>query len=152
MLVNNYSFSKAVYHLLILLGLSTGSIVSGIIPEISTEKVSFSNHVLAQSVSDGDLKKYAQAAIEIENLRVTTLGNIENIVGKSKPSQLNCYQEDTFNQLPSNARTIAESYCQQSEAIVKKHGLSNTQFNQIHQQVRNNPTLKQKVQGMIGQM
>lgn len=152
MLVNNYSFSKAVYHLLILLGLSTGAIVSGIIPEIHGQTITFNNHVVAQSVSDGDLKKYAQVAIEIETLRVTTLTNIESILGKSKPSQLNCYQEDTFNQLPSNARTIAESYCQQSEAIVKKHGLTNTQFNQIHQQVRNNPTLKQKVQTMIGQM
>ncbi|WP_017294710.1 DUF4168 domain-containing protein [Geminocystis herdmanii] len=152
MLVNNYSFSKTVYQILILLGLSTGAIVFGVIPEINSQTITFNNHVVAQSVSDGDLKKYAQAAIEIENLRVTTLSNIESIVGKSKPSQLNCYQENTFNQLPSNARNIAENYCQQSEAIVKKHGLTNTQFNQIHQQVRNNPTLKQKVQTMIGQM
>jgi hypothetical protein len=108
--------------------------------------------VSAQNVSDADLKKYAQAAIEIENLRVTTLANIENIVGKSKPNQLNCYQENTFNQLPNSARNIAENYCEQSETIVKKHGLTNTQFNQIHQQVRSNPTLKQKVQSMIGQM
>jgi hypothetical protein len=152
MLVNNYSFSKTVYHLLILLGLSTSAIVLGIVPEIQRQTITLNNSAVAQSVSDEDLKKYAQAAIEIENLRVTTLSNIESIVGKSKPSQLNCYQEGTFNQLPSNARNIAENYCQQSEAIVRKHGLSNTQFNQIHQQVRNNPTLKQKVQSMIGQM
>lgn len=152
MLVNNYSLSKTVYHILILLGLSTGAIVLGVVPEINTQTITFNNHVSAQNVSDADLKKYAQVAIEIETLRVTTLTNIESIVGKSKPSQLNCYQENTFNQLPNNARTIAESYCEQSEAIVKKHGLTNTQFNQIHQQVRNNPALKQKVQAMIGQM
>lgn len=152
MLLNNYSLSKTVYHILILLGLSSSAIVFGVIPEIHEQTITFNNHVLAQNVSDGDLKKYAQAAIEIENLRVTTLASIESIVGKSKPNQLNCYQEGIFNQLPNNARTIAESYCEQSETIVKKHGLTNTQFNQIHQQVRNNPTLKQKVQAMIGQM
>lgn len=152
MLINNYSLSKTVYHILILFGLSSSAIVLGIVPEINTQTIAFSNRVLAQNISDADLKKYAQAAVEIENLRVTTLTNIEGIVGKSKPSQLNCYQENAFHQLPNNARTIAESYCEQSETIVKKNGLTNAQFNQIHQQVRNNPSLKQKVQGMIGQM
>lgn len=156
MLTNNYTVNlmKTGYHLLILLSLSTSAIAIGIIPEINwqSKTISISNHAIAQNVSDEDLRKYAQAAIEIEGLRKTTLSNIENIVGKSKPNQLNCNQEEKFNQLPDNARSLAVNYCSQSENIVKKHGLNNTQFNQIHQQVRQNPALKQKLQAIIGQM
>lgn len=152
MLVNNHSFLKTASHILILLGLSSISIVSGLTPEIKGQTITFNHQAVAQSVSDADLRKYAQAAMEIETLRVSTLANIQSIVGNSKPSQLNCHQEDSFNQLPNNARSIATNYCEQSEAIVRKHGLTNTQFNQIHQQVRQNATLKQKVQSMIGQM
>jgi hypothetical protein len=156
MLTNNYTVNlmKTGYHLLILLSLSTSAIAIGIIPEINwqSKTISINAHAIAQDVSDEDLRKYAQAAIEIEGLRKTTLSNIENIVGKSKPNQLNCNQEENFNQLPDNARNMALSYCNQSENIVKKHGLSNTQFNQIHQQVRQNPALRQKLQAIIGQM
>jgi hypothetical protein len=145
---------KTGYHLLILLSLSTSAIAMGITPEINwqSKTINISNHAIAQNVSDEDLRKYAQAAVEIEGLRKTTLSSIENIVGKAKPNQLNCNQQENFNQLPDNARSMALSYCSQSENIVKKHGLSNTQFNQIHQQVRQNPALKQKLQAIIGQM
>lgn len=156
MLRSNYSvnFIQTSYHLLILLSLSTSAIAFGITPEINwqSKTVNASNQAVAQGVSDEDLKKYAQAAIEIESLRKTTLSNIENIVGKSKPNQLNCNQEENFNQLPDNARNMALSYCSQSENIVRKHGLNNTQFNQIHQQVRQNPAIRQKLQAIIGQM
>lgn len=156
MLRSNYTvnFIKTGYHLLILLSLSTSAIAFGITPEINWQNkaLNISNQAVAQNVSDEDLKKYAQAAIEIESLRKTTLSNIENIVGKAKPNQLNCNQEENFNQLPDNARNMALNYCNQSENIVKKHGLNNTQFNQIHQQVRQNPAIKQKLQAIIGQM
>ncbi|BAQ66804.1 DUF4168 domain-containing protein [Geminocystis sp. NIES-3709] len=154
MLVNHYNFLKIAYQGLIVFGFSTTAIVSGIIPEINihTQTVTFSNHAMAENISDADLKKYAQAAMEIERIRKTTFENIESIVGKSKPSQLNCYQEDSLNQLPNNARTMALSYCQQSEEIVKKYGLTINQFNQITQQIKQNPTVKQKLQAIIGQM
>ncbi|MBL1208454.1 DUF4168 domain-containing protein [Geminocystis sp. GBBB08] len=156
MLVNKYNFNslKTGYHLLILITLTTSAMALGIIPEINwqSKTINISNQAVAQTPTDEDLRKYAQAAIEIENLRKTTFSNIESIVGKSKPNQLNCYQEDSLNQLQGNARTMAVNYCEQSEAIVKKYGLTNTQFNQITQQVKQNPALKQKLQGIIGQM
>lgn len=156
MLINNHTvnFIKTGYHLLILVSLSISAIAIGITPEINwqSKTLNISNQAIAQNVSDEDLKKYAQAAMEIEGLRKMTLSNIENIVGKSKPNQLNCYQQESLTQLPDNARAMAVNYCEQSEAIVKKHGLSNAQFNQITQQVRENPVIKQKLQGFIGQM
>jgi Domain of unknown function (DUF4168) len=148
------NFIKTSYHLFILLSLSTSAITLGIIPEINWQNkaLNISNQAVAQNVSDEDLKKYAQAAIEIEGIRKTTLSNIESIVSKIKPNQLNCNQSENFNQLPENARNMALNYCNQSENIVKKYGLNNTQFNQIHQQVRQNPTLKQKLQAIIKEM
>lgn len=156
MLINHRSlnFIKTSYQILILLSLSTSAVATGIMPEFNwqSKTISISNQAMAQNVSDDDLKKYAQAAMEIENLRKTTLSNIETIVGKSTLNQLNCHQEENFNQLPNNARTMAINYCNTSENIVKKYGLTNTQFNQITQQVRQNPALKQKLQAIVGQM
>ncbi|BAQ61711.1 hypothetical protein GM3708_2117 [Geminocystis sp. NIES-3708] len=156
MLINyrTLNFIKTGYQILLLFSLSTSAIALGIIPEINwqSKTMNITSEAMAQNVSDEDLRKYAQAAVEIESLRKSTLNNIESIVGKSTPNQLNCHQEENFNQLPNNARNMAVSYCEKSETIVKKYGLTNTQFNQITQQVRQNPTLKQKLQAIVGQM
>ncbi len=156
MLAHKYTLNllKTGYHILILITLTTTAIALGGTPEINWQNktVNINNQAVAQDPSDDDLRKYAQAAVEIENLRKTTFTNIENIVGKSKPNQLNCNRQESLNQLPDNARSIAVSYCKQSEAIVKKYGLSINQFNQITQQVRQNPEIKRKLQSIVGQM
>lgn len=154
MWIYNYHFRQKSSHFIILCALSCASIVFGVTPEIKLESqgISFNNQVMAQNVSDADLKKYAQAAMEIETIRKSTFENIESMVGKSKLNQINCHQEESLNQLPGNARSLAINYCQQSEEIVKKHGLTINQFNQITQQVRQNPSMKQKLQAIIGQM
>lgn len=66
--------------------------------------------------------------------------------------QMSCNQRQSFSQLPDNARNMAIEYCDQSETIVKNHGLSVNRFNQITQQVKQNPSLKQRLQSIIGQM
>lgn len=156
MLINHrtLNFIKTGYQILLLFSLSSSAIALGMIPEINwqSKTINIGNEAMAQNVSDEDLRKYAQAAVEIEGLRKSTLNSIESIVGKSTPNQLNCHQEENFNQLPNNARNMAVSYCEKSETIVKKYGLTNTQFNQITQQVRQNPALKQKLQAIVGQM
>lgn len=157
MMNQSYSISKLNQNLIatfMMSILSAIAIVSGVVPELSlqTGELSFSNRVLAQNVTDDELKKYGQAFLEIEKLRQTTLTNIENIVGKEKTAQMACNQDNTINQLPENARNIANNYCTQSEAIVKKYGLSITQFNQITKTIQQNPSLKQQLVEMIKQM
>ncbi|AFZ54763.1 DUF4168 domain-containing protein [Cyanobacterium aponinum UTEX 3222] len=132
-------------------GLAVFGVSLGIVPEYNQGSISIESKAMAQNVSDEDLKKYAQAAIEIENLRKTTYSNIEGIVGKSM-GQMSCNQRQSFSQLPDNARNMAIEYCDQSETIVKNHGLSVNRFNQITQQVKQNPSLKQRLQSIIGQM
>ncbi len=125
------------------------AIIFGIVPDIDwqSKTVNFDNQVLAQS--DDELKKYAQAAKEIENLRQSTFSQIEAKVGKNRANQLACNQANSINQLPDDARGLAENYCNKSEEIVKKHGLTINRFNQITQQRKNDPSINQKIQNMV---
>lgn len=116
----------------------------------------FSTSVLAQTqtqeITEEQLRKYAKAVIAIENLRRATYASIENIVGSNASLSVSCDQKKSFSQLPPAARTMAEDYCNQSEIIVKNNGLTVSQFNQITQQIKQNPSLKQRLQKIIEQM
>ncbi len=150
MLRKNYILNRQMTaNILIVILTSLSAIAFGIIPEINwqTKTIRIESQVLAQS--DGDLQKYAQAAQEIETLRRSTFSQIEAKVGKQKANQLACNQASSLNQLPDDARSLAQNYCNQSEAIVKKHGLTINQFNQITQQRQQNPELNRKIQNMI---
>lgn len=134
--------------------LSTLGVVSNFIPKISwhTGGLNFNTVVFAQNISESDLKKYAQTLVEIEQIRQPALTNIINIIGKDKTTELACNQQENLRKLPNNARDIAENYCTQSEAIVKKNGLSISQFNEITRNIQQNSSLQQKIQEIIRQM
>lgn len=140
--------------IILMLGLSSLGILTGITPEYHTQSNNFkiSNQVFAQSFSDADLTRYAQAAIEIERLRRSTFANIENIVGQERSSQLACHQRDAINDLPSNARTMMNDFCQNSEVIVRRNGLTMNQFNQITQQVRQDNELRSRLRDITRQL
>lgn len=137
--------------LLLMLLTSISTIMLGVTNDINwqSKTLTINHQVFAQTPSDDELQKYAQAAKEIETLRQSTFSQIEAQVGKEKANQLACNQTATINQLPESARNIAQNYCTQSEAIVKKNGLTISQFNQITQQRKQNPSLNQKIQNMI---
>jgi len=147
----NGKYMKVGSQLLIALGLSLSAVSLGIVPEYRQGSVTIQSQAMAQSVSDEDLRKYAQAAIAIENLRKNTYSNIEGVIGKSS-GQMSCNQRQSFSQLPENARRMANEYCDQSEVIVENNGLTVNRFNQITQQVKQNPSLKQRLQSILGQM
>jgi len=65
---------------------------------------------------------------------------------------MSCNQRQSFSQLPDNARKMAIEYCDQSEVIVQNNGLTINRFNQITQQVKQDPSLKQRLQSILGQM
>lgn len=147
----NGKHKKVTSQWLIALGLSLSAVTMGIVPEYRQGSVIIESQAMAQNVSDEDLKKYAQAAIAIENLRQTTYSNIESVIGKSS-GQMSCNQRQSFSQLPENARKMAIEYCDQSEVIVQNNGLTINRFNQITQQVKQDPSLKQRLQSILGQM
>ncbi len=150
----HYKLGKNLANTFLITILTATGIITGIVPQLSfkTGELNFSRIVYAQNITDDQLKQYAQALVEIEKLRQPTFANLESMVGKEKASQLSCNQENTINQLPDNARGIVTSYCNQSEAIVKKYGLTNSQFNQITKSVNQNPSLKQKLESIIRQL
>lgn len=147
----NDKYMKFASQLFMVLGLSLSAVTMGLVPEYQQGSLIIQNQVRAQNVSDEDLRKYAQAAIAIENLRQTTYSNIESAIGKSS-GQMSCNQRQSFSQLPDNARRMAIEYCDQSEVIVRNNGLTVNRFNQITQQVKDNPSLKQRLQSILGQM
>ena len=149
--MNNHKFNliKIGYQICFLLGLSGALVAIDVLPRYEQGNLTLNNEVLAQTPSDSDLRKYANALIKIESLRLNTYSNIRNTVKKSIPD-LACNQPNSFNQLPNNARSMAVNYCEQSENIVKQSGLTIVQFNQITQQVKQNPALYQKLEQIIG--
>lgn len=151
MLMNyhRFKFMKIAYQLCFLLGLSSAIIAFDILPRYEQGNLTINHEVLAQTPSDEDLQKYAKAAIAIEDLRKNTYRNIRGMVDKSKSPQLACHQRESFNQLPSNARNMATGYCQKSEEIVRNNGLTINQFNQITQQLKQNPALYQRLQQIM---
>lgn len=146
----NGKYMKLASQLLIAFGLSLTAVSLAIVPEYRQGSVTISSQAMAQNVSDEDLRKYAQAAIAIEKLRQTTYSNIGELIDKSS-EPMSCDQPQSFSRLPENARKIAIGYCEQSEVIVKNNGLTVNRFNQITQQVKQNPSLQQRLQSIIGQ-
>ena len=138
----------------LVMGISTIAITFDLLPtyQSQTGRLTITTQsASAQAPSDTDLRKYGNAAVEIESLRQNTYSNIQGIVGSSQPAQLSCNKQKSFRSLPDNARSLAVDYCKQSEAIVKKNGLSINQFNQITQQLKKNPDLYKKLQNIMGQ-
>ncbi|MBE9222736.1 DUF4168 domain-containing protein [Cyanobacterium stanieri LEGE 03274] len=140
--------------IILTLGLSTLGIVTGLTPEYNFQSnaITINNQAFAQNFSDAELTRYAQAAVEIERLRRSTFANIEAIVGEERSSQLACHQQNSINELPSNARSLMNDFCQNSEAIVRRNGLSMNQFNQITQQVRQNDALRSRLRDITRQL
>ena len=135
----------------LLMGLSTVAITLDLLPSFKDGNLTIStSQAFAQTPSDADLKKYANAAVEIENLRRNTYNSIQGMVGDSQSAQLSCNRRQNFNKLPDNARSMAVDYCQKSEAIVKANGLTINQFNKITQQLKSNKDLYQRLQKIMG--
>ncbi len=135
---------------------TTFGVVLDFIPKIAwqTGGLNFNTVAFAQNnISESDLQKYAQTLVEIEQIRQPALTNIVNIIGKeAQTTPLACNQPENLSKLPDKARDIAKNYCTESEAIVKKNGLSISQFNQITRNIQDNPSLQQKIQEIIRQM
>lgn len=151
MLMNHHKFQlmKIAYQLCFFLGLSSAIIAFDVLPRYEQGNLTISNEVLAQTPSDADLQKYYTAVNEIEDLRQKTYRNIQSMVGQSKSPQLACNQQESFSQLPSDARSMATGYCNKSEEIVKNNGLTINQFNQITQQLKKNPDTYQRLQEIM---
>lgn len=149
---NEVNLSKIGSQICFLFGLSLGLVLVDALPQYQQGKLTITNQVWAQSTSNIDsnkLKRYGQAAMQIEKLRKTTYRNIRQIVGNSQSPPLACNQRENFDKLPIEARNMANYYCQQSEKIVKDEGLTNGEFNNITRELKKNSQLRQQLQEVM---
>ena len=136
----------------LLLGLLTccASIFSGILPDLTARHPSllFSSAVHAQEFSDGDLRNYAAALMQIEPARQSALAQVSRANGGNLPN-LVCNQPNTMESLNGEAKSLFIQYCNQCETIAASRGLSIDKFNQITQAVRASTQLQERVRSLL---
>jgi hypothetical protein len=104
---------------LVMGALATVSLLSGLAPDLSGRSgtLVFSFAAYAQEISTEEATNYAQAGMEIEQLRQKAHDDIKNIIGRSLRDC--CDKPESLNALTGDARNIAGDYCNRSQEIVK---------------------------------
>lgn len=135
---------------LIVAVLSTGSLLSGLIPELSRHSLNFAFNSSALAQSDDEINRYVQAAREIESSRQRAYNEIKGIIGGEVPSFVCNERPSSLNTLPAGrARDIADRYCNDSENIVKKYNFTNESFNAITRSRQSDPAIERRVQDAL---
>jgi Domain of unknown function (DUF4168) len=106
---------------------------------------------VALAVTDGELRKYAMAIIEIEPLRIEALQAIKSRVSGGVPS-LMCHQPGNLDSLPADARRIFVKHCDRASSIAAKHGLSMDSFNRITAAVSADGSLRGRLQSLVNRL
>lgn len=110
---------------------------------------SSSSNVANAEVDTTDIENYARAVLDIEDIRLSTLTRIQTILGSTDVPTITCHQEETLNDLPSNAQDLVVTFCQASIGLVEKTGLSIEMFNQITNEQRDNEALQTAIQDAL---
>lgn len=139
----------------LMLGLfSSGAIVWGIVPDLSSSTASrFNTVVQAQQspeFSETEIRNYARAVLGIEPRRQTAYNEIQGIVGagKSIPPVV-CNETQTINRLDKAVRDIAVNYCTQAKSIIETNELTIGRFNEITQRQQADPALQKRIQSEL---
>jgi hypothetical protein len=124
----------------------TLGIGSGIAPDLSKANTAqmFAQSVRAQDFNPNELRGFAMAAMQIEPIRKSTLGQIKQIQGGKVPN-LVCNQPDSMNALNPEAKGLFVEYCNRCKSIAEGNGISLDRFNEIAQALKSNPDLKKKI-------
>lgn len=152
MLLTSYSrlfVNRFLVRSLLVGALTTIGVTVGIAPDFSQNSpLTLGNAAYAQSVSQDEIRNYAQAVLAMEPLRQSAYNDIKRIVG-SEPANIVCSQPSSFNNLPQNARNIAVNYCNRSREIVRRYFNDLSRFNTITEQVNGSAELKRQVQNAM---
>jgi len=100
----------------------------------------------AQEFTQQQLERYAQALLQIEPLRQKTFQEIQRVLESQEVPNIACNRPNSYENLPSSARSAIVDYCNQSKEIVEEQGLTVSEFNNITAKVQSNPELKEQVQ------
>ena len=151
----SFYFPQTLARSLLVSILTTFSILGGVVPELSRQTpqliFNFTPNTQAQEFSNEQIRKYAQAVLEIEDFRQQAFQEIQTIIG-TQPPDIVCNQPNTFRNLPRDARKIAANDCRTSKTIVQRSGLGVAVFNNITVRAQSNQNLKKKIQNFMIQI
>ncbi|MDR9404681.1 MAG: DUF4168 domain-containing protein [Halothece sp. Uz-M2-17] len=116
------------------------------------QQLSISSVAQAQNYSEETLENYAKVVLAIEPLRQETLQEIETFLDSNKIPSIACNSAASYENLPSQARSLIVNYCNESKAIVEQNNLTVSEFNQITAEVQSNSQLKQQVQAKMREL
>lgn len=103
-----------------------------------------SSSAYTQDFNEEQINRYAQAVLKIENHRLQSYQEIQDIMGNSPP-EITCNQSNTLGSLPQKAQKIAITYCLNAKKIAEDSGLTDEQFNTITVRLQSDQDLKQRI-------
>lgn len=116
--------------------LSATSLLAGFSPRL--DQISLTAGSVAYAQAD-QVAQYARAAYQIERLRQQKFGQAKKLVPNLPADP--CRQQD----IPQPVRSICNSFLSESTEIVKKNGLSISQFNELTRRKDSDPSLQQQI-------
>jgi hypothetical protein len=118
-------------------------LLSGFVPGLSKDSptLSLGSAAYAQQVSQEELTRYVRVSIQIEKLRLVVYDEIKRVNGGTVPPISSC----STSGLSSNVAGIWQRFCEQSEALIKREGFTNSRYNDITRMRQQDPNLEQRV-------
>jgi len=121
------------------------SLVTGLIPAVNASHAHLEFGSVAQAQqSTSPISQYAHAAYEIEQIRQRDYAEAKRIMGGNVPGDV-CRQAD----IPQQVRDICGRFLNNSTEIIKKYGLTVSQFNDLTRRKESDPNLQQQIQSEL---
>ncbi len=95
--------------------------------------------------TERQLMSYARSAVEIEFLRVETVGRIQDATGDETVPPIACTELDDSPDLESGVREVVVSFCDRSVEIVRANGLTVKEFGEITRLRQENPDFDRQI-------
>lgn len=121
--------------------LTVCGVLSGISPQLVGPTVRLQSDSAAYAQSSSQITQYAKAAYDIEQLRQRQYARAKRIMGGNVPDDV-CQRQN----IPGAVRGICNDFLEKSADIIRQHGLTPSQFNDITRRKERDPGLRQQIE------
>ncbi len=104
---------------------------------------------LAKTITDPEIKNYAQAVVAIEQIRKTTNQEMTKVSEGKSFDGVVCTQPETIASLSTKMQEVAIVFCTKVRKISEDNGLTVPRFNAITVNAKNNPDLQKKINDQL---
>lgn len=104
---------------------------------------------LAKTISDPEIKNYAQAVVAIEQLRKTTNQEMTKVAEGKPFNEVVCTQPETIASLSTKMQEVAIDFCTKVRKLSEENGLTIPRFNAITVNAKNNPDLQKRINDQL---